>query len=228
MPRCRGRWIVAARLPGPRATALRAGEDRRRCDIELPRAGEGCVGEKLSATSAGSSPRDRSIASIARRRAMIRFGFSSAPALPDQGPKPACFIGARRPPWPVDQSPALSIDGMQLGRPARANNGHPGSCDEAGIHDPRARAALPLLLLLRPCAESRRGWFAKLVPSRGTICTSGPAGLKRKTPAAFQATSVILLHRKSPEAARIRAVLFDLLAKTLRLQLIVTRKDGQR
>jgi hypothetical protein len=69
---------VAARLPGPRATALRAGEDRRRCDIELPRAGEGCVGEKLSATSAGSSPRDRS---IARRRAMIRFGFSSAPAL---------------------------------------------------------------------------------------------------------------------------------------------------
>jgi hypothetical protein len=121
---------------------------------------------------------------------------------------------------------------MQLGWPARANNGHPGSCDEAGIHDPRARAALPLLLLLllllRPCAESRRGWFAKLVPSRGTICTSGPAGLKRKTPAAFQATSVILLYRKSPEPARIRAVLFDLLAKTLRLQLIVTRKDGQR
>src|SRR6266516_805556 len=29
------------------------------------------------------------------------------------------------------------------------------------------------------------GWSAKLVRSRGTICTSGPAGLKRKTPAAF-------------------------------------------
>ena len=158
MLRCCGRWIVAARLPGPRATASRAGEDRRRCDIELPRAGEGCVGEKPSATSAGSSPRDRS---IARRRAMIRFSFSSAPALPDQEPKRACFIGARRPPCrPADQSSALSIDGMQLGWPARTNNGHPGSCDEAGIPDPRARAALPLLLLLRPCAEARR-WLVR-------------------------------------------------------------------
>jgi hypothetical protein len=38
------------------------------------------------------------------------------------------------------------------GWPARTNNGHPGSCDEAGIHDPRARAPLPLLLR----AEARR------------------------------------------------------------------------
>src|SRR6266516_805558 len=113
---------------------------------------------------------------------------------------------------------------MQLGWPARTNNGHPGSCDEAGIHDPRARAAL--LLLLRPCAEARR-WLvrkARAKPRNDLHVRAGGAETQDAR-GFFRPRASFCLYRKSPEPARIRAVLFDPLAKNLRLRLIFPRKD---
>jgi hypothetical protein len=128
--------------------------------------------------------------SIARRRAMIRFSFSSAPALPDQAPKRPCFIGARRPRCgPAERSPALSIGGMQ-----RDGRRAPITVIPEAVTKPESmtRGRAPRCRCY--CAPKPGGSrFAQRVRRRGTICTSGPAGLKRKTPAAFQATGVILL-----------------------------------